>query len=328
LSLIDPEAVLVGEPGLMVDPRFLASLHMEIGRDLDADGAALALFQIGLLHGLRDAHRAVGSEPGPVGSASSSSLTPPLAIRFRSNPDASPPGSLEIQGTWPERAEASARLSALGCPASGRACWVSAGYTSGWLSGVFGSDIVALETTCSASGAESCRFLARELDAWSETTAADANHLEVPPLDGLPFAAFREMVASRELEAGNTPMVVDPQDAAVHIWGPVMVIPFSGADEALLALELIGRDAGAEGVSVVVVDLTGVVVDAAFGAAALEQIIERVDAWGIDVVLAGVSPLSEAVVHDLSHPPLMIQKDLHEAIAAAFQVADSQRRLL
>ena len=64
----------------------------------------------------------------------------------------------------------------------------------------------------------------------------------------------------------------------IHIWGPVMVIPFCGPDEALQALDLIGRDPSARQVSVVVVDLSGAIVDEAFGAVALEQLIEGVDA--------------------------------------------------
>ena len=147
-------------------------------------------------------------------------------------------------------------------------------------------------------------------------------------LERLPFDAFRELVNG--LEPAATPELNEgsPRDAAVHIWGPVMVIPFGGADEALLALELIGQDPGASEVSVVVIDLTGVVLDEAFGAAALEQVLERVDSWGIEALFAGVSPLSEHVVHDLQRAPLMVEKDLDAAIAAAFQVARAQRTLL
>jgi hypothetical protein len=317
----DPESVLVNEPGVLLDPRFLASLHAELEEDMGAEAAAVALLQIGLLHGLRDAARVVG----PILSGSAPPATPPpappLAIRFRSNPDAQPRGALELHGSWPQRTEASARLSSRGGSASGCACWLSAGYTSGWLSGVFEADILALESTCSAGGAEACRFVARELEGWRRSGAPEA----APLLDLLPFDSFRRLVAEREQPRSVPAGAVDPQEAAVHIWGPVMVIPFSGADEALLALELIGRDPGAAEVSVVVIDLTGVVLDEAFGAAALEQIVERVDAWGIEVLFAGVSPLSEPVVRDLSRQPLLMEKDLHAAIATAFQIAAAQR---
>lgn len=326
----DPEAVLVNDPGVLLNARFLAALHTELREELGAEAAPVALLQIGLLHGLRDAARVVGPghfdprEPGLPASA------PPLAIRFRSNPDASPRGALELHGSWPERAEASACLSSQDAEARGSSgdaascCWLSAGYTSGWLSGVFEADILALEASCSAAGSESCRFVARELDAWRASRAPEASEL----LDLLPYDAFRELVARRQPMAHPTPDEMDPGDAAINIWGPVMVIPFSGADEALLALELIGRDPGAAEVSVVVIDLTGVVLDEAFGAAALEQILERVDAWGIEALFAGVSSLSEPVVQDLQRAPLLVEKDLHSAIAAAFQIARAQRTVV
>ena len=89
----------------------------------------------------------------------------------------------------------------------------------------------------------------------------------------------------------------------IHIWGPVMVIPFCGPDEALQALDLIGRDPSARQVSVVVVDLSGAIVDEAFGAMALEQLIEGVEALGAEIIFAGVGELSDPVVAGLSTPP-------------------------
>jgi hypothetical protein len=104
-----------------------------------------------------------------------------------------------------------------------------------------------------------------------------------------------------------------------------MVIPFQGGEGALNAVELIGRDPAARDVSVVVVDLSGAVIDEAFDAIALEQLVELIEAWGAEVVFAAVSPLSEAAIADLERQPLLIQKDLAEAIAAAFQLANAQR---
>jgi hypothetical protein len=105
-----------------------------------------------------------------------------------------------------------------------------------------------------------------------------------------------------------------------------MVIPFCGPDEALQALDLIGRDPSARQVSVVVVDLSGAILDEAFGAMALEQLIEGVEALGAEIVVAGVGELSAPVVAGLSSPPLLVVKELNSAIATAFQVASAQRR--
>jgi hypothetical protein len=122
------------------------------------------------------------------------------------------------------------------------------------------------------------------------------------------------------------PRRFDGEAAVIHIWGPVMVIPFCGPDEALQALDLIGRDPSARQVSVVVVDLSGAIIDEAFGAVALEQLAEGVEAIGAELVFAGVGELSAPVVAGLASPPLLVVKDLHAAIAAAFQVAGAQRR--
>ena len=52
--------------------------------------------------------------------------------------------------------------------------------------------------------------------------------------------------------------------------------------------------------------------------------MELIEAWGAEAVFAAVSPLSEAAVADLERQPLLIHKDIAEAIAAAFQLANAQ----
>jgi anti-anti-sigma regulatory factor len=105
-----------------------------------------------------------------------------------------------------------------------------------------------------------------------------------------------------------------------------MVLPFAGSDECLRSLELLGRDPGARAVRVVIVDLSGAVIDEGFGAASLEQVLDAVEGWGAEPILTGISPLSERAVADLEKTHLVIRKDLPEAIASAFQIADAQRR--
>jgi hypothetical protein len=318
----DPEAVLVRDPGVLLDPRFMAALRAELEDDMGAEEAALTLLQIGFLHGLRDATRIVDSAfEDPPRPASPLALAP-LAIRFRTNPRARPFGALELHGCWPERNEAEAQLALSDASAHG-GCSLSAGYTSGWLSGILDANIVALETSCCAAGDDACRFVAREAEVWR----AARDRRAAAAVEALPFAALRELVAERGEPAAQTSGFAS-QEPVVHIWGPVMVVPYAGPDEALMAIDLLGRDPGAANVSVIVIDLTGAVVDEAFGAAALEQCVENIERWGAEAILAGVSPLSEGVVAGLERQPLMVQKDLHAAIAAAFQIARSQRQLL
>ena len=52
---------LAEEPRFLVDGRFLAALHGEMRERLGADEAQTALLQLGFLHGLRDATRALSA---------------------------------------------------------------------------------------------------------------------------------------------------------------------------------------------------------------------------------------------------------------------------
>ena len=129
-------------------------------------------------------------------------------------------------------------------------------------------------------------------------------------------------------EHEEAPASFDPASPAVHVWGPVMILPFSGLEESLRAIDLIGRDPAAREVAVVVIDLSGAVIDEGFGAVSLENVLEAVEAWGAEPILAGVSPLSEPVVAELEGNHLVVRKPLPEAVAVAFQIAHAQRRFL
>ena len=314
----DPRAVLVKEPGVLLDPKFLSALHAELEREFGSDEATTTLVQIGFLHGLQDATRAVQGAFAAERGAALLPSAPPLALRFQIQPGALPPAGFEVHGSWPERSEASA-LSAAG---GHRACSLSAGYTSGWLSGILDADILALETGCVSRGDEACQFVAREAEAWRDADDAEALAL----LDALPFDAFRDVVHAERPEAAPAAGAFDPDAAVVHVWGAVMVIPFAGAEEALRTLHTMERDTASREVSVVVIDLSGAIIDEAFGAVALEQIVETVEAWGAEAIFADVSPISERVVAGLERQPLLIHKDQRQAIAVAFQIAEARRR--
>ncbi|MEN8182420.1 MAG: hypothetical protein ABFS46_07775, partial [Myxococcota bacterium] len=283
--------------------------------------AATALLQLGFVHGLRDATRVVALE-GSLGALPTHPTASRIAMRFTRRPVAPGEDGIEVQGSWPEARESYSAEEGvggeIGCPAS-------AGYTSGWLSGLFGVDILAVETTCAGRGGPACGFEAREAASWIESEDCRAHRL----LARLPFDRLRSSTSppapAPEPEAGSA-TVFDPDSPAVHVWGPVMVIPFSGADETLRAIELIGQDPGAGEVSVVVLDLTGTLVDDGFGALALERAIEAIASWGAETLLTGVSPLSEPAVAGLEQPHLVMRKDLPAAIAAAFQIAETTRR--
>ena len=328
----DPEAVLERDSRVLLDPTFLGTLHAELARELAPEETIATLLQMGFLHGLQDATRALAATAGARPGVRGVPMALPLRMPCCSREVREAPGAIWVEGAWPDHHEAAAHRSALGAGAGAETvCYLSAGYTSGWLTGAFDADLLAVETSCSATGSGACRFVAREVSDWS--TRGDP--VAARCLAALPFSAFRSLVRERFArtqqrvlpEELSDPGRMDRRAAAVHIWGPVMVLPYAGPNETLQALELLARDPGATAVSVIVVDLGGAIIDDAFGALALEQLVQTAEAWGAEVLFVDPSPLSERVLADLDHPPLLIEKDLEPTVALAFQIARSQRRL-
>ena len=116
-----PDTVLMNDPKLFVDGRFLASLLVELKHELGERQAALALFQIGLLHGLRDAarlcrdHETGSINSTPLASQETTRETPhettPLVMDWAAGTSTDDADRLSISGSWPERHEAIARCS-------------------------------------------------------------------------------------------------------------------------------------------------------------------------------------------------------------------------
>jgi len=186
---------------------------------------------------------------------------------------------------------------------------------------------MVVERRCAARGDAACEFEVREAGAWATEAAASpavAAQLAALPFDALRRALLRELGeagAVDEADAG----AFDPASPAIHVWGPVMVVPYAG-DETAVAVDAVSREPAAAGVTVVVVDLQGAIVDDGFGAVALERVVETIEACGAEAILAGLSPLSARVVAGIgSGRPLVVRKDLRSAIATAFQIAESQR---
>ena len=325
-----PDSVLMNEPKLFVDSTFLAALQRELFDELGAEEAERTFFHIGLIHGLRDATQISDAQPGRDGLLPMVRC-PPLAMRFGSQKAMD--GLLEVAGAWLDHFEADARLSKLGASRH-PACALSAGYTSGWLSGTLDRDVVAVERTCRVAGDECCSFVARDEATWRDGSGDyDGRRLSVASLRAVACEIADHDDPGHRHESASTlmgalPSHLDLEDPAVHIWGAVMVMPFTGPETALHTIEMMGREAATRSVRVVVLDLCGAVLDEAFGAAALESLVENIQSWGAEVILTGISPLSEDVVAELQANLLLSRKDLPEAIAYAFQIAEAQRYLL
>lgn len=331
---LGPDTLLMNDPKLFLDARFLGALMAELEDELGEVGAQAALFQIGLTHGFRDAFRVA---EGPVFSedkaprtvaCEATSLLMQLSVADREREQV----GMEIVGVWPEQHEAQARLARIGV-STAPSCYLSAGYTSGWLSGTQDRDIIAVEHDCGAAHAPHCNFRALEIADWSSLPEGGLlERLQLPS-----FEQFRQLAReSTTSDAGTIhPSVAaeiegrfDPQDDAVHIWGPVMVLPLTQIDEALATVDMLGREPGTGQVRAVVIDLRGQALDEDFGAAGLEQILETIETWGAEAILTGVTMLAEEAVRGLESTRLLTRKDLPDAIAAAFQIAEAQRHLL
>jgi hypothetical protein len=334
---LGPDTLLMNDPKLFLDGRFLGALMAELEGELGEVGMQNALFQVGLTHGFRDALRVTEgpffSESGPPAPIACEATSPLMQL----SANAVTPGrlGLEITGLWPEQHEAHARLSRLGVTTS-PSCYLSAGYTSGWLSGTQDRDIIALEEDCCAARAPQCTFRALEIADWSSRPQAGlVDRLRLPS-----FETFRQLARENTLptasnEAKRSPGHTstsegrfDPADDAVHIWGPVAILPLTQIDEALATVEMLTRDPSTSTVRVVVLDLRGQALDEGLDAAALEQLLDIIESWGAEAILTGVSVLAETAVRDLESAHLLTRKDLPEAIAAAFQIAEAQRHLL
>ncbi len=327
-----PDTVLMNDPKLFVDNRFLASLLVELEDELNEQDAVRALFQIGLLHGLRDAARMQrGHEEETFSNAPRVAQTTSLVMQWTTGTQLDADGMMSIEGCWPERHEAVARCSRLGAPTSPR-CSLSAGYTTGWLCGTLDRSILVREIECAATGAAACRFEAHEAAVWQ----AGEDVVMKTMVADVPFEAFRKIAASPPIERDLNPPLgaqesdvgFDRSQAVVHIWGPVMVLPFTTLDEALGTVDMLGRDPGISEIRAVIVDLREHALDEGFGAAALEQILETIESWNAQSLITGVSPASEAAIASLEASHLVLRKDLTEAIATAFQISDAQRYLL
>jgi hypothetical protein len=102
-----------------------------------------------------------------------------------------------------------------------------------------------------------------------------------------------------------------------------MVLPYAGVSDAGAALEAVEADLGDDMVRVIVVDVTGVRLDAAETCGLLEM-VARLEGRGLDVLIAGVATGARTLAGSSARlqTPLTV-RDLSEGIARAFQIAHS-----
>ena len=111
----------------------------------------------------------------------------------------------------------------------------------------------------------------------------------------LPYLDYDQLLESARESTGAGPggpegeMLggFDPLSPAAHVWGPVLVLPYSGSEDSLAAVELIRADLGPDQIRVVVIDVTGVRIEA-IEAAGLLRLVDALESLAIESVIAGI----------------------------------------
>ena len=357
-----PDSILMSDPKLFLDSAFLAIVTAEFRQELGKDCCRQALTEIGRHHGLRDANRTVCSE-----SRADSDRTlavapsgPNLSMKFSGAHRSS--GILVLRGSWPEAHESLARLSRLGA-SEAPSCYLSTGYSAGWLAEIYNAEVEVNEIACRSKGDPQCQFeahviglksdldqgleqgdsgpiaLSSHLDPCTNETSAEDQSIDFPvsdtdsrnasnPAQRLPAPHGKE---SQPDAAGTETSLysrIDPEDNAVHAWGPVMVLPFIDPDVADRTIQALEGESFTEHIKAVVIDLRGLAIDSERSAEGIERILKRIDRWHAQAIFAGVSEANQASVEAFGSECLVSHKKLSEAIAMGFQIAEAQRHAL
>lgn len=314
----DEAELALESPDAFDDPDALERLRASAFESVGLPYAEGILYGIGVAEGLVDALRVAQRFAGPLGGPPGHA-GPGLQLLFSASgvtADRSFGG--ELHGS----VEATVHRKRYG-RAHGPICHVTAGYCAGWYSALFGEFVLVRETECAGVAGERCGFAARPAAGWLEAGDAWAQGL----LKYLDFEAMREAALKRLAAAGDEIEgdmmgAFDPLSPAVHVWGPVMVLPYSGAGDSLGALETIATDLGAGAIRVVVLDVTGARVDAV-EATGLLRTLDELARRELETVLVGVSDETAALYladsRRLSSP--LRAADISEAIRLAFQLA-------
>ncbi len=305
------------------DPTALDQLRRSTFETVGVPAGLKILYGIGLLQGLVDGHSLSRGISGPD-TVLRQPLSAPIRMIF-----AVEGGDLKgrFSGTLNDSTEAMLHVRS-GAATDEPACGVSAGYAAGWYSGLLDATLLVREIECASRGAPACRFEARPLQDWIESGSTWSEEL-VPYVD---FAELRERALElldeeEPLEREGSIMgSFDPMSPAAHVWGPVMVLPYSGFQDSEAAIAAILADLGPEQIEVAVIDVTGAQIDA-LEALGLLQLLNELESRSIETILVGLSDEAKSAVLGQSYGvrlPLRCP-GLAEAIALAFQVCHDGR---
>ena len=310
-------------PSFLEDPDALETLRRECVALLGPAGAARMLYARGFAEGALEAlkHARDFSRMDLPVAGRSAGFQPLILV-----PEAAAPGrrALRLHGN-----RCSTESLALGPgerPAPGPSCFATAGYSSGWYSAWLNQPVVLQETQCVSAGDPACRFEPRAADAAQGTWATEIlAHLDV----GAILRWAQEEVALAELpeytEDPESAASCDPASPVIRLCGPVMVLPYAGAEDGEIALEEIEADLGPGQIEVVVLDVTGASTEGV-EAAGIARLLASFEAAELDVILAGLSPGSEQALRNRGLELPLVERELGSAIAAGFRFVQATRQ--
>ena len=304
------------EDDAFADPDSLERLRANAFESVGAPYAEGILYGIGLAEGLGDALRVAGRFSGPHGGIPGHA-GPGLGMLFR-------PTGLDrgrrFAGTLAGSVEAVVHRRRYG-GAAAPICHVSAGYCSGWYSALLGEFVLVRERACAGAGAPLCEFEARPVEHWIRAGDAwAAGLLKYLDFEAMREAAQKRLAADGEGVEGDMMGAFDPLSPAVHVWGPVMILPYSGAGDSIAALETISADLGPEAIRVVVLDVTGARVDAV-EALGIVRTLDDLARRSIESVLVGIPEDAAARWLGKRVALPLRANDISEGIRLAFQLA-------
>ncbi len=308
-----------GAPGCFEDARAMESLRRSVLEGMGPRYAQGVLYGIGFNQGLLDGLRVARDfdcpdEAAPLLTGS------PLAVVF---PPVAQQHHEHFGGALSDSIEAELHLDTY--PRSETpVCWMSSGYAAGWYTSLLGQPYLVKELNCIACGSESCEFEARTVSGWMEISDPWINEL-------LPYLDFDRMQdnAMEKLDQmegmfieGDMMGGFDPMSPAVHVWGNVMVLPYSGRLDSEAALDAILEDLGPGRLQVVVVDVTGAEIDSV-EASGLLQLVDTLTSLGLETVLVGLcAQAAQEYLQPSSCIALpLLADDSTEGISLAFQIS-------
>lgn len=100
--------------------------------------------------------------------------------------------SLYFSGYWKNSFEAEEHLNHYG-PVNENVCWMLEGFASGYLTKVFGKDVLASEDKCVAKGDRYCSFIAQTKEEWGQNVLDYYRYYELKSLKGEFDQSYREL---------------------------------------------------------------------------------------------------------------------------------------